>query len=328
MSNLTPRINNIESGNNLIINGAMDFWQRGTSNTSTSPLYLADRWNSEISFGSPVRQRSTDVPSNSKARYSFHAQGTPSGAGQRFYLDHRLESLDALSLIGETVTVSFKYKGTAPSLDLSTSVTYLQVRTPSAVDNWAGVSDTSVNSLSSLIFDGTWRTASFTVDLSTFTNTANGLGILFRMASSGATTEWNIYTTEWTITASSSEVPFKRAGKTISDELRMCQRYFQIIGNGTTGAMGSASKQTTNIWRFNMPLATELRATPSVAFQGSGYIIQGVSGVSGNQTAAPLVQSTNSGSILFERNVGVDTLGIGIYVASVGEGRFQLNAEL
>ena len=64
---LTPRLDRLDK--NYIINGNFDFWQRGTS-TSTSGVYLADRFRTSLSGGSYVVSRSTDVP-NSNSQFSL-----------------------------------------------------------------------------------------------------------------------------------------------------------------------------------------------------------------------------------------------------------------
>ena len=92
---------------NFLINGGFDIWQRGTSST-TSAAYLADRWTHLWSAGTATVSRSTDVPETTLP-YSLSLAST---SGTNPILRQNIESVNALPLVGRTVTFSIWAKST------------------------------------------------------------------------------------------------------------------------------------------------------------------------------------------------------------------------
>ena len=90
---------NVLTGRNLIINGAMQVWQRTTSvTTSSSGTFSADRWASNAG-ASTVFSRSTDVPTG--FQYSLSVAGaTYTG------IRTRIEAADCKRIAGQEVTFS------------------------------------------------------------------------------------------------------------------------------------------------------------------------------------------------------------------------------
>lgn len=95
---------------NAIINGAFDFWQRGTSGSNTGAVsYTADRWSSVTYAGGTMNwsQQSTSTKLFN-SQYCARVQ-RPSGATNTatMNLGYSLETKDSLPLRGKTVTLSF-----------------------------------------------------------------------------------------------------------------------------------------------------------------------------------------------------------------------------
>ena len=104
---------NPNRGKNLIINGDFDFWQRGTSFSSTG--YYADRWKSNnlSSATYTVSRQSfttgqTDVPD--EPTYFFRIAVTVGGGSPRG-IEQRIENVRTAA--GKTVTLSFWAKADA-----------------------------------------------------------------------------------------------------------------------------------------------------------------------------------------------------------------------
>ena len=95
-----------DGARNLIINGAMQVWQRTTSvTTSSSGTFSADRWASNAG-ASTVFSRSTDVPTG--FQYSLSVAGaTYTG------IRTRIEAADCKRIAGQEVTFSWYAKRTA-----------------------------------------------------------------------------------------------------------------------------------------------------------------------------------------------------------------------
>lgn len=97
---------------NLIINGDMSVWQRGTSHTAAG--YTADRWNLQLSGATTTVDRQThtvgqtDVPGNPK--YFMRVDTTTSADFNR--IENRIEGVTTAS--GQEMTISFYAKGTNP----------------------------------------------------------------------------------------------------------------------------------------------------------------------------------------------------------------------
>jgi len=126
MSNLTPRINDLESrdtqtdgkiAKNVIINGGFDFWQRGTSFTAlASAEYFADRFiyiNSSTAVH--TASRDTDVPNDDLAYSSLFTLTTPDAAltaTQLCTISHRVEGYFFRDLKDKKFMLSFWVKAT------------------------------------------------------------------------------------------------------------------------------------------------------------------------------------------------------------------------
>jgi hypothetical protein len=115
------------SNRNLIINGAMQVWQRGTTIDSISGGgYLCDRWRNNFSGldGNVDIDRSTDVPSGQGFFYSnkisMDASEASLDSGDYFQLQHRIEDQNLTQLVKGTsaakaVTLSFWVKSSVAS---------------------------------------------------------------------------------------------------------------------------------------------------------------------------------------------------------------------
>src|SRR6056300_347414 len=109
INGFTPKTDNM-SGSNLIINGAMNIWQRGTTVTLTSNdntnYHTADRWGQYLDIDegsgslSVTISQSTDVPSTESFSYSLKAATTPSsfvpsGSDNIALFTHKIETYNA-----------------------------------------------------------------------------------------------------------------------------------------------------------------------------------------------------------------------------------------
>lgn len=112
----------ITNFDNAIINGNFDIWQRGTSFTSVSSGYTADRWIYLQGLGTGVVDisRSTDVPtfaeSDTWSDYSLLIDCTTSeaaiAAGEYSNLQHRIEGYRFRNIAQRGFTYSFWVKAT------------------------------------------------------------------------------------------------------------------------------------------------------------------------------------------------------------------------
>ena len=218
------------SHRNLIINGAMQVWQRGTSFSGGSTYgYGVDRF---MWAQATTNSRSTDVPANEGFTYST-AQQASSGNN---ILRHVIE--DSQRLLGNnTFTLSFWIKG-------STSGT-----------GYVDVNDTQEQSYS---ITTSWQriTKTFTA----VTGNANyGSDNDYIDWKTGVTA--TIYITGVQLEVGSEATPFEH--RSYGDELRRCQRYYYQVDNGAQNGKFYAMQYTASYKMFQIPFPTTMRATPT-----------------------------------------------------------------
>jgi len=236
------------SNRNLIINGAMQVWQRGTSQSSNN-YSSVDRWTFYAGSGMSVSQ-STDVPSEFKYSCSFGGTGDSSG------LTTRLEGQDCARLVGKDITVSFYLKQTTGAGAGAIVVALLYADT---LDNFGGTT---------YIGQPTVDTTSDWVRYEvTFTNlpaqAANGLALNFKTPSSSAVV---FLITGVQLEVGETATPFEH--RSFGDELARCQRYYEVVYQpSSTSSFVSYTHGSSqfNYWQYKV----EKRAVPTIAL-GSG----------------------------------------------------------
>jgi len=274
---------------NRIINGAMVIDQRnaGASVTPTNGQYTLDRWQSLLSQASKysVQQNSGNAPATQGFTQCLKITSLSAytlGATDFFQITQPIEGNNIADLAwgtasGKTVTVSF---WAYSSLTGSFSV---------ALGNSAGNSWYPV--LYSIPVANTWTQISVTVPAppnGTTWLTTNGLGIDFRFSLGTGSTysntsgAWNsgqsaatgavsvvgtngatFYITGVQLEVGSSATGFEY--RQYTNELALCQRYYQQIGSGFL--MGNFYSSTSAVGTF--PFFTQMRATPTAAITGA-----------------------------------------------------------
>ena len=293
------------SNRNLIINGAMQVAQRGTSFTSIAHNgYSLDRYIMQLSGldGNVDVEQSTTVPEGfaSSMKVSVDASNTTLDASDYLAVQTRLEGQDLQHLKkgtsnAESITFSFWVRSSVAStytLQLKDNDNTRQIAatyTINSADTWeyktitfagdtTGAFDND-NALSlQVIFwiDAGTTFTSGTLDTSWATQTnANRVD---------DTTGWLISSTPtFYITGVQLEVgeqatPFEH--RSFGDELRRCQRYYLI-----SGASAGLSQSTTAV-DFSIPFPQEMRADPTLGQQGVATIT--------NVATADFAQSSTS----------------------------------
>ena len=226
---------------NRIINGGFDVWQRGTS-TSTNFAYLADRW-MVAAAGSITGSQSSDVPS-SAFRFSLSVSGTNTPQTLQ-----RIESVNCLGLVGQSVTVSFWVKQTSGA---GTNSMGAQILFPTTTDNYAAVTGITTNLITA--------TPSWTYVTTTFSSlpaaAANGVQLLIYATTAGSAT---FLVTGVQLEVGSAATPFER--RQYGQELALCQRYFARSGSITTSNQTASQVQCTGQGSFPVTM----RASPTLS---------------------------------------------------------------
>jgi hypothetical protein len=227
------------AGKNLVINGGMDFFQRGSLATTTAG-YGLDRW-AQVSSGSgsnvTITQQTTGVPVGS--RYCARiTTGASAGYGNQF---HYIETSNSATLWGKTATLSIKLRRSAAFAGTLSVI----LAKSSTVDAGAGATWTTVGSTvvsNSLLPTGTtsgsWHTVTFTVTVPS-DGSANSLRISIQQSQVETSAYWEM--AQCQLEEGTAATTFSRAGGTIQGELAACQRYYESqIGNmGFVGSVGN-----------------------------------------------------------------------------------------
>jgi len=259
------------SNRNLIINGAMQVWQRGTSVTGagSSGYSTADRWQHNASGGSlDLSQQSltlgqTDIPKQIKhfMRVSCTTGNNNAGMWQKVE--------DVTSAQG-TVTVSFYAKGTNPN----GGVFELNIR-----QNYGSSGSTEDEQDETFSVTSSWQRFTFTLNLTSLSGKTIAGGddyiwVYFRQPSADTSTDaWTLDFTGVQLEVGPEATPFEH--RSYGDELARCQRYFNkvnssgayhVFGHGMAWNTGTGDLAVA----INHPVT--MRTTPTLGNSGvSGF---------------------------------------------------------
>ncbi len=277
------------SNRNLIINGAMQVAQRGTSSTgigsNAGGPFICDRFQhaqgSTGGSGVMTMEQSTDGPDGfgSSLKLTVTTADTLSG-GENVGIRHRIEGQNVQHLkfgssSAESVTLSFWVKASltgtysAQAHSAGGNRTALEDYTVSSANTWEYKKITFVGDTGTAIANDNTRGFElfFSLDagpddiVDTYTWTDTGAfraatGQVNFMATSGAT---------WQLTGVQLEVgdtatPFEHP-RSYSDELARCMRYYQEIEGNSAVYVAQSAEGTS---RLNGMWATTMRAAPTV----------------------------------------------------------------
>jgi len=240
------------SNRNLIINGAMQVFQRGTSFSGNS-AYNADRW--KVDNNSGGGGQSTDAPDgftyslkidtssgNAALRQAIELPAAGEGgvfrSGQKFTLSFYIKSDNA----GEAINI-FAASGT--NVDATTT---------------AQVNDTST---------GLTTATSWTRYTYTFTsNNVGGSDTCYNIVPYVTTPSGAVYWTGFQLELGTEATPFEH--RSFGDELARCQRYTYVVkgdDDDHTGYIGYS--ETTSTARFGVLYPVPMRAAPALTFSGT-----------------------------------------------------------
>ena len=335
MPSLTPRLDKIDAGDNKIIGGNMDFWQRGTSFAAIATgAYAADRWQFRKNGASTIVHtvsRSTDVPtlaqSGFQSVYSYLATVTTNqatlAASDLVRVIHSIEGSDYAALHGQNGRLQFWVKSSiAGTYSVSfanggATRAYAATYTINAANTWEKKAiDLQFDSSGTWAFDNTMGvgitfivaagTNFQTSTLNTWQSSGSAIAATTQtngVATNGATFQIAQVSLVQGSFASTADLPFKRAGKTIGDELRMCQRYFEKSYDvGVNPGTGTSS-------------STAIFLMQAQAALSAGYALPWVFFKTSKRTTTPVVTVYGTGGTINNITLG----GTGDVAGAVGE---------
>jgi len=269
------------SQNNLIINGGMDIWQRGTTFSSVSYYqWYADRWNGDA-FGSTgftidKQTATTSEPFLSFMRFRRDVSDTGT-SGRR--IGSVFESESSQGLASQSVTLSFYARVGAnwsPATNVLTSGIFIgtgtnQSTTSGLGSTWTGFAiQNQSNTMTT-----SWVRFTHTVTLSAVTNQ---FGVQFTVpaavGTAGAADDWDISGIK--LEVGSVATPY--VATPIEETIAKCQRYYQKSYNinvdpatsGGVGACSSLAIYSTGSQSLGARWTTPMRAAPTVVIYPTG----------------------------------------------------------
>ncbi len=296
---------------NLLINGAFQVWQRGTSSTSFTGGnrgYIADRWSFRYATSA---ERSTDVPEGEAFKYSIKV--VVASTSPDSFLIQAIEDSDRFA--GQTVTFSYWIK---PSESCETRDDY-----------WRGGHGTHK------LKGGAWQKVTNTFVVPSDITVNEFIYIQFP-----ANKVITFYVTGVQLELGKVATPFEH--RSYGEELALCQRYFCTgFPVGATVADGQAVTGTNdgvNGWvAFGNNVArtpyihypVDMRASPSVTLYSVGGMASGKWGIFDGSTwqavGTTAIDTTNKHFNVRENNSAF-TMGIG--KAYLLKGQWTASAEL
>jgi hypothetical protein len=320
------------NANNLVINSAFDFWQRGTTNTSNASAYLADRFKQNASgLGNQTMSRSADVP-NSNFDYSLNIScdnvGSPGQTGS-YILEHIVEGNFAKELYNDFFVFSFYVKtnriGTyGLSFTNTGNSTYISeinvtdanwnryfvvVPHQDSVGTWLEDNGRGINI--QLWLSGGSDYAGSGVNYWQEGQIGGSTGFTPNLDNFFDNTSNEFFTTGWMLHSGREMIDFKKASDNFQEELQLCYRYFE----------------TKSEWRFNGATAPSQQPREHVYFKEEKRVI-------------PVVTFTATGEFNFVQSLGseaVSTHGVDLQMQAADGNQnvvraiisnFQADAEL
>ena len=292
---------------NILMNGAMQVAQRGTTFTfgagGGDSYYGADRWRTQDytwTAGSniTVSNDTSVVPTGHTNSYKVAtgATGLTFGSGGTLFIETAIEGYDAKAAYGKSCYLSFWVRSSVAGIynlllengtwgNGTTTRIYTPEYTIITANAWE-YKTIPINFVTATA-SGTWATT-----------TSKGLGVSFILGAHADRTG-NTYKDAWTtfstysaikttsavswgtnanatfnvtgvqLTASSVPVPFQF--KNYADDLRNCQRYYCVVASGSS-FVGNAVMHTTDAFESIIHLPAVMRTAPTlVATTGASY---------------------------------------------------------
>jgi hypothetical protein len=250
------------AGKNKIINGDFGIWQRGTSFSSGG--FTSDRWLLQIDGSGATRAitQQTFTPGAApvvgyEGQYFFRYNQSVAGTSATYnVLDSRIE--DVRVLAGQIVTVSFWAKAAAAT-SISSSI--------QQVFGTGGSAEVAGLSTSTFTLTTSWVRYSYTGTLASISGKTIGTGSYAALRFNfplNATFTIDIWGVQ--LEAGSAHTPFTTASGSIGGELALCQRYYQLGGNGSTGSVwGSSFGTAGSNLDMHIKMYPPMRVSPSIS---------------------------------------------------------------
>lgn len=298
---------------NVLINGGMDIWQRGTTvkYNSGQGAYGPDRWCGAHQYQTSRTQR-VSVTSTSADLWAPYAcrvsnpSSTENAAGSRMRLEQKVEALNTYPLRNRTVTLSFWIRFSAANFTATSgsygNFSYVIGAYTSTTDSATNTTANDVQTSASITagsFPTTWTKYTMTYLVPA---TTNNIEVIFGMDSLGIHTSSDVNWYEITqvqLEANYQPTPYEQ--RPYSIELELCQRYYERYnaeagGTYTTAPIGANGYySTTNSYPTVMFKVQKRIEEPSMTVSAVGHFTVYTTGVGLNPTTIAIDNISSHG---------------------------------
>ena len=251
---------------NPVINGAFDFWQRGTVATVGTNIltqYVADRWQPYRAVaGATINRVAAGLTGFEYAARIQRDSGNTAVDG--LYWASSIETSNSVPFAGKTVTFSFYAKAGS---NYSSSASGLSARLFTGTgtnQNILGGFTGSVTAVSqTATLTTSWQRFQYTATLDSNVTQIAPYFFYSPVGTAGVNDFFDI--TGVQIEVGSIATPFRRTGKSIATELLECQRYYyRITAEGLTDLISNTGiATTTTSATFPVQLPVQMRVIPT-----------------------------------------------------------------
>ena len=330
ISNMVPDV--ALSNRNLIINGAMQVWQRGLTQTSTG-FGCVDRWKNTVSGTTTFSQDTASLPTGFEYALRWTTGASSSYGQSRQYL----ETSTVKILRGRTLTASSYVKVSGSYSGYVTwEIAYSTTSDSAAGNTWVQLTETSVVTASASDASSDYKRISCNVDIP---SNAVGLYIGIVPSATQASGQW-VSVTGVQLEVGDVATPFEH--RIYGEELALCQRYYyRLNANANYSRWGDGCWDTVTQASLIFPILVPMRSSPSVDSTGSSsdYVLVNAGSVYTCTSIPSFSKSTitSDGSCavvtLVALSTGNGTAGNAAQLVSVGGGGWTgdflgLDAEL
>jgi hypothetical protein len=317
------------AGKNALLNGSMDWWQRGTSIVATGgPLYTADRWGfyrSSSGTGCTVSRQTSGLAGFQYAARIQRDSGNTATTVLNFY--YSMESQDAYKYVGKVLTLSF-YARKGANYSSTSSALSVQVQTGTGTNQnviygYTGATDIAN---SPITLTTTWTR--YTITTSAVGSTATEIGIVFGntpVGTAGAADYYEI--TGVQLEAAAVASPFQTAMGTLQGELEDCQRYYEAITYASGTMVSTAQAQSTSAAYAPLTWKVTKRSTPTISIPIGGLAFLTLNGGSALATSSFNTISVDSARIDGTSATGL-VAGNASSVQAIGATTIAISSEL
>jgi len=314
-ANDTPaRQGNYAAGKNGILNSDFNIWQRGTTATSTTDGYQADRWyNYKTGINVTVSQQATalqNLPNCARFQRVSGQTGTSSVA-----LAQMFENAQSVTYANQTITVSFwARKGADYSAASSLLSWRLITGTGATTTNvfTQGYTSQATTGTGSVTLTTSWQRFSVNVTIPSTTTQMSFYFITNFVGTAGTNDYFEV--TGVQLETGSVATAFQTATGTIQGELAACQRYLPAISGASNSVLGYAYSTTGTQIYIKFPTTARVAAT-GVTVNGTlaaNYALVNQGFTSGTPTAIAFNSAgTDYGVLNITTTAGAPTLVAG-----------------